>query len=138
MADPRTANAGNDDEYLAGQRPAFNALCSLDDELHEDEESTVFDPKESDIEFIRGSSGGSVHVLVPLRSGDDQLGETGISLGVLTSWFHTRTLCGRILIGARSVEAFADENMCMRCRHAMGECSYRLFEHPIRLRTAHR
>ena len=102
--------------------------------LGEDEANEMdapFDPAESDISFIRSCDRGSVHVAVPLQPGDDQLGETGVSFGIFTSWFHSRTLCGRILTGANSIDAFPDDKICMRCHHAMGEHSDRLFEHPF-------
>ena len=102
--------------------------------LGEDEANEMdapFNPAESELSFIRSGARGSVHVAVPLQPGDDQVGMTWLSLGVFTSWFHSRTLRGRILTGAHSIDAFPDDKICMRCHHAMSEHSDRLFEHPF-------
>lgn len=91
-----------------------------------------FDPETSDISFSRRKSGGKVHVIVPLLVGDDQVGETGLSLGFFTSVMRIRTLCGRLLSWSDyyGVSAFPDEKLCMACHAVMGEHSDRLFEHP--------
>ena len=92
--------------------------------------SELFNPAESEIEFVRNSHTNRVHVSVPLQEGDGLLAE-GISYSIFTTWFRVRTLCGQVLSTASMIrtDTFADDLTCMNCHKAMGDHSDRLFEH---------
>lgn len=89
----------------------------------------AFDPAESEIEFAQ-SSGGMVHVVVPLLEDDDLVGGADVRMPFV-EWFKVRTLCGFILYRSTTaaIWKFDDDLICMRCYRSMGSYSNRLFQH---------
>lgn len=98
----------------------------------------------NDVDFVRNFATNKVHVVVPRlpiwKADRDAVALPFAAMADLDLW-KTAMLCGfRALVGmtgspeidrADFVTTFPDEDLCAACIRAMGDDSWRAFEHPV-------